>query len=84
MQNGGSAERKSKWEHDLKLKTDLVKYVKERMQRIDILDFVQKNYPIHKCTGLKARAPDAKKKKPKGHFIILAWTGPILSMAMTN
>ena len=25
------AERKSKWEHDLKLKADLVKYVKERM-----------------------------------------------------
>ena len=27
-------ERKSKWEHDLKLKADLVKYVKERMQHM--------------------------------------------------
>ena len=43
------AERESKWEHDLKLKADLVKYVnKERMQRVEILDFVQKDYPIYK------------------------------------
>ena len=142
------AERKSKWEHDLKLKADLVKYVKERMQRVEILDFVQKDYPIYKWSlrtldcrlsyfkikyidenvsvddvreavgkelegpgkllgyramtqkirqkhdmkvprdlvhnvmydldaeGLKARAPGAKKKKPKGHFITLGpdWT----------
>ena len=42
------AERKSKWEHDLKLKADLAKYVKERMQHVEILDFVQKDYPIYK------------------------------------
>ena len=42
------AECKSKWEHDLKLKADLVKYVKEHMQCVEILDFVQKDYPIYK------------------------------------
>ena len=139
---------RSKWKYDLKLKADLIKYVKERMQRIEILDFVQKDYPIYKWSlrtldrrlsyfnikyidenvriddvreavreelegpgkllgyramtqkirqkhdmkvprdlvhnvmydldaeGLEARAPGAKKRKPKGHFITLGpdWT----------
>ncbi len=139
---------RSKWKYDLKLKADLIKYVKERMQRIEILDFMQKDYPIYKWSlrtldrrlsyfnikyidenvriddvreavreelegpgkllgyrtmtqkirqkhdmkvprdlvhnvmydldaeGLEARAPGAKKRKPKGHFITLGpdWT----------
>jgi hypothetical protein len=36
------------WKHNLTLKACLVKYMEECMQRTEILDFMQRDYPNYK------------------------------------
>jgi hypothetical protein len=36
------------WKNDAKLKNDLIKYVQQRLQRTEVLDFMARDYPCYK------------------------------------
>ena len=39
--------RNSDWEDDIELKNDLDKYVRLNLRRLEILDFMNKDYPMY-------------------------------------
>ena len=42
--------RNSDWENDNDLKNDLAKFVSLNWKRMEILDFMRKDYPMYACS----------------------------------